>query len=216
MSNPIHIDIVSDIVCPWCAIGYYRLLAAAKQLGISHQLAINWHPFELNPNMPPEGENLRRHLAAKYGTTLEGSIAARKKLTTLGAEVGFTFNYFDEMKMLNTRKAHTLISLAGEKGIQNQMAEALFSAFFAEAKDISNSTQLVELATTLGLTKNEVQDTLHNQQREQSVIAAERHWLDQGFHAVPVIIIGQKAVLPGAQNIATYASMLHQAIVKAG
>ena len=86
----LRVEIVSDVVCPWCVIGYYQLAKAARETGVD--LDVDWHPFELNPKMAAEGENLREHLAAKYGTTLEGSIKARARLTEMGAALGFTFN----------------------------------------------------------------------------------------------------------------------------
>ncbi len=101
--QPIRIDIVSDVVCPWCIIGYKQLERAIALTGIPAEIA--WHPFELNPEMAPEGENLREHLAAKYGTTPDGSRQARARLTALGAELDFTFDYADDMRMVNTFRA---------------------------------------------------------------------------------------------------------------
>lgn len=89
MTQTIRVDIVSDVVCPWCAIGYFQLAKAADEIGIG--IEVHWHPFELNPQMAEEGENLREHLAAKYGTTPEGSKKARERLTDMGAALGFTF-----------------------------------------------------------------------------------------------------------------------------
>ena len=103
-SKPVPVDIVSDVVCPWCVIGYYQLAAASRETGVA--IDVRWHPFELNPGMADEGENLREHLAAKYGTTLENSIKSRARLTELGADLGFEFNYADDMRMYNTFRAH--------------------------------------------------------------------------------------------------------------
>ena len=97
----VRIDIVSDVVCPWCVIGFKQLEKALELTAIAAE--IDWHPFELNPHMAEEGENLREHLAAKYGTTREESIRARARLTELGDELGFTFNYSDDMRMYNKR-----------------------------------------------------------------------------------------------------------------
>ena len=90
----LRIDIVSDVVCPWCIIGYKQLERALSQLGDAVDAEIHWHPFQLEPKMPAEGQNLREHLAAKYGTTREQSIAARERLTMLGASLGFRFDFF--------------------------------------------------------------------------------------------------------------------------
>ncbi len=98
----VRIDMVSDVVCPWCVLGYKRLEKALQTVSDTLRAEIHWHPFELNPDTPPGGRNLRAHLAAKYGTTLEGSIRARAELTRMGKSLGFTFDYFDEMKTFNT------------------------------------------------------------------------------------------------------------------
>ena len=107
--TPLRVDIVSDVVCPWCVIGYHQLAHAANATVVA--IDVHWHPFELNPNMVQEGENLREHLAAKYGTTPEGSRKARARLTEMGAALGFTFNYADDMRMVNTFRAHQLIDI---------------------------------------------------------------------------------------------------------
>ncbi|WP_370161434.1 DsbA family oxidoreductase, partial [Limimaricola soesokkakensis] len=128
MSEPIRVDIVSDVVCPWCVIGYSQLARAAEEIGIA--IEIHWHPFELNPQMAEEGENLREHLAAKYGTSPEDSVKARARLTEMGAALGFTFDYADDMRMVNTFRAHRLIDWATEQGRGHEMNLALFEAFF--------------------------------------------------------------------------------------
>ena len=100
----VRVDIVSDVVCPWCVVGYRQLARAAEQAGVA--LDVNWHPFELNPRMADEGEGLREHLASKYGTTVEQSRRAREALTRMGAEVGFRFDYKDDLRIVPTA-AHT-------------------------------------------------------------------------------------------------------------
>ncbi len=111
----IRIDIVSDVVCPWCIIGYKQLERALQDSGVAAK--VRWHPFELNPHMAEEGENLREHLAAKYGTTPEGSRQARARLTELGAELGFVFNYAADMRMHKTPSGPTSFCTGpGRKG----------------------------------------------------------------------------------------------------
>ena len=141
---PIRVDIVSDVVCPWCAIGYRQLARAAEATGIP--LELHWNPFELNPDMPPEGENLRAHVAAKYGTTPEASRQARDRLTELGASLGFTFDYADDMRMVNTFKAHRLIEWAGETAQAHAASLALMKAFFARREDLTDTEVLARVA----------------------------------------------------------------------
>ncbi|KZY62444.1 MULTISPECIES: DsbA family oxidoreductase [unclassified Oleiphilus] len=207
-SKQIMIDILSDAVCPWCVIGYYRIQAAIKDLGIEDQVSIRWHPFELNPSIAEEGENLREHLAAKYGTTINGSIEARKRLTALGQEVGFQFNYFDDMRMFNTRKAHLLLRWAEEKGKQTQLAESFFRAYFSDHKDISSKEVLLQIVASLGLDKSEAEDVLDNPTFQTELVEIERKWLSGGFHGVPVVIINGEEVLQGAQETETYREAL--------
>jgi len=204
----IPIDILSDVVCPWCVIGYKRLSTAIHDLGLENDVVIRWHPFELTPHMPASGENLRQHLANKYGTTLNGSIEARKRLAALGEEVGFKFNYFDEMKMFNTRKAHILLRWGAEQGKQTELAEAIFSAYFLNREDISSTEVLLNSVKSIGLGPEAAHDVLQNSDYEEEIIDTERRWLSRGFQGVPVIIFGDKKILAGAQEISTYINAL--------
>ncbi|GAL20831.1 2-hydroxychromene-2-carboxylate isomerase/DsbA-like thioredoxin domain [Vibrio maritimus] len=151
MSQKIKLDVVSDVVCPWCIIGYKRLEQAIRELGVEDRIDLEWQPFELNPHMPLEGQNLREHLAEKYGTTKEDSIRARENLTNLGAELGFRFQYDDDMKMLNTFESHILLEYAKSQGKQTELKLRLFSAFFGEGKDISNREVLANELQAVGL-----------------------------------------------------------------
>ena len=196
----IQIDIVSDIVCPWCIIGYKRLEKALELISDQVQANIHWHPFELNPNMQEGGENLRSHLAAKYGTTLEGSIKARANLTQMGAELGFTFNYFDEMKMFNTFKAHQLVQYARKYSKEQDLILRLFSAFFGEAKEIDQMEVLVKEAEAVGLDVNEARFSLEEAQYASLVREEENEWKALGIHSVPTYVINKKQAISGAQS----------------
>lgn len=102
--QPLRIDIVSDVVCPWCVVGYKQLDEALRQTNTDYE--IHWHPFELNPNMPSEGQNMREHIMEKYGSTAQQSDESRARITQAGAEVGFDFNFTDDMRMHNTFNLH--------------------------------------------------------------------------------------------------------------
>lgn len=134
MENKIKIDIVSDVVCPWCTIGYKRLEKAISELGIQDQVEIEWQPFELNPNMPAEGQNIQEHIAEKYGSTLEQQKESQQRMVEAGAELGFTFDYFDEMRMANTFEAHILLEYAKDFGKQTDLKMRLTKAFLAKEK----------------------------------------------------------------------------------
>ena len=203
---PIRVDIVSDVVCPWCVIGYRQLAKAAQNTG--SELDIHWHPFELNPQMTEGGENLREHLAAKYGTTLEGSIKARERLTDMGAALGFTFNYADDMRMYNTFRAHQLIDWASEQGKGHDMKQALFAAFFTLREDVSDMQVLADSAASIGLDRNDALTMLQSGERADIVRQKQQFWIRQGIQGVPAMVFNQRHLVTGAQGEDNYARIL--------
>ena len=206
-SNPIRVDIVSDVVCPWCVIGYYQLAKASCDTGI--QIDVHWHPFELNPQMAEEGENLRDHLAAKYGTTLEGSIKARARLTEMGATLGFTFNYADDMRMVNTFRAHQLIDLAEEYDKAHEAKLALFCAFFTRRENLNDPDVLVAIAGEIGLDQTSAHQMLDHGHRANKVREKEQFWISRGVTGVPAMIFNRQHLVSGAQGEENYARILH-------
>lgn len=206
--TPLRVDIVSDVVCPWCVIGYHQLAHAANATGVA--IDVHWHPFELNPNMVQEGENLREHLAAKYGTTLEGSIKARARLTEMGAALGFEFNYADDMRMVNTFRAHQLIDWAEDQGRAHDMKLALFAAFFTQREDLNNVDVLADVAASIGLDRDTVGAMLESGERAESVRKKERFWTSRGVTGVPAMIFNHQHLVTGAQGEETYTNILKQ------
>ena len=210
----VQIDIVSDVVCPWCIIGYKRLEQALELLKDKLEAHIHWRPFELNPNMPEDGENLRAHLAAKYGTTLEGSIKARAMLTQLGQDLGFEFNYFDDMRMFNTFKAHQLIHFAAQSNKATAMKLRLFSAFFGEAKVIDDIDVLVAEAGAIGLDASLARTVLTEQTYAQDVRTEQRLWTSKGISSVPAFVFNNKVGLSGAHEVQTFVNAIQSAIAQ--
>ena len=209
MSKPhTRIDIVSDVVCPWCIIGYKRLEKALEMIKGQADVEIHWHPFELNPDMPQGGENLRAHLAAKYGTTLEGSIKARANLTKIGSELGFTFDYFDEMKMFNTFKAHQLLHYAREYNKEHVLKMRLFSAFFGERKEIDQTDVLLAEAFAVGLDETETRLVLQEERYANAVRTEEREWAARGVQSVPTFVFNDTYGFAGAQEPEVMADIL--------
>lgn len=207
----LEIDIISDVVCPWCVIGFGRLQKAIEQLSNQIDVKINWHPFELNPSMSDTGENLRAHLAKKYGTTLEGSITARKVLTDLGQGVDFKFNYFDEMKMLNTHQCHQLLLWAKDSGKQTQLAMALFELFFTNKSEFTQE-KLLEVVTGLGLNEKEAEHILQTNLFSQEVKRIENQWRQHGIQAVPAFIFNMQEILLGAQEVETFFTAINSSM----
>ncbi len=199
MKKTLRVDIVSDIVCPWCIIGYKRLEKAMQMFENDIKFDLHWQPFELNPGMPDGGENLRSHLAKKYGTTLKGSIAARKRLTEMGAELGFTFSYYDEMRMYNTFKAHQLVHWANQYDKQTELHLQLFAAYFSEQKAIDQAPVLLEAAAHVGLDVDEAREVLESGLHANDVKDIETSWIRQGVQGVPALIFDEKYLISGAQ-----------------
>jgi len=210
MNEKVKIDFVSDVVCPWCAIGYKRFEQAVKELGVEERIKLEFQPFELNPNMVKEGENLRQHLAQKYGTTREDSIRARKNITQLGAEVGFKFDYSDEMKMFNTKHSHLLLQFAAQHGKQQALKIALFDAFFGQRQDISDKVVLESLLLKLGLPVKEGLATLDDERAMQLLKKTEDHWTNLGIYSVPTIVLNEREAVTGAQSVGTYKQVLRE------
>ncbi|WP_439861107.1 DsbA family oxidoreductase [Pseudomonas sp. MBLB4136] len=204
----LRIDIVSDVVCPWCIIGYRQLATALQATGTPHE--IHWHPFELNPDMPPEGQNLRDHVAEKYGTTREQSEDSRARLTAIGAELGFAFRFADDMRMHNTFNVHQLLHWADQQGRMHDLEQALFTAHFTHRRDLSDLGVLADVAAEVGLARAEALAVLQDQRFASAVRAAENAWLNQGIRGVPAVIFNRRHLVSGAQGVENYTRILEQ------
>ncbi len=205
----IRIDIVSDVVCPWCIVGYKRLQKALATMADKIEAELHWHPFELNPQMAEEGENLREHIMTKYGATAQDSDRNRNNLTQIGAELGFEFGFSDNMRMQNTFKAHQLIHYARLQGKETEMELRLFSAYFSEHKDINDIETLVAEAKLVGLDENESRAILSDGRYAYDVRSEEQEWVAKGVRSVPTYIINQKYAISGAQPPEAFVEILN-------
>jgi predicted DsbA family dithiol-disulfide isomerase len=206
MSDPVRIDIVSDVVCPWCAVGYHQLRKALAETGAEAE--IHWHPFELNPDMAQEGENLRHHLAAKYGSTPAQSREIRQRITDLGTELGFGFNFTEDMRMQNTFRSHQLIHWAAEQGRETDMKLALFKAYFTDGLDINDIDVLVGITKSLELDEADARLALEKERFAEAVRETQTFWTSQGISSVPAIIFDRKYLVPGAAGIEQFKAVL--------
>jgi predicted DsbA family dithiol-disulfide isomerase len=196
--NSLQIDIVSDIMCPWCIVGYQRLqqvLSKFPELDIK----LNWHPFELNPNLAEDGQNLAEHLAQKYGSTPEQSQQNRQHLTDLGKELNFDFNFSADSRIFNTFLAHQLLFWSAQFDKQTQLKLALFHAYFTEQKTPQDIDVLVNIAVQVGLDADEARAVLQEGRFALEVKKAEQLWISRGVQAVPALIFNQQYLLSGAQ-----------------
>ncbi len=208
MSGKIKLDIISDVVCPWCIIGYKHLEAAILELDLQDKVEIEWQPFELNPDMPPEGEELRAHVARKYGSSKADSDNARINITQAGAKYGFNFDYYDGMKIVNTIDAHILLDYAHQIGQQTELKMRLFSAFFTEHKDISNRDVLIKEAEVIGITTAQALALLADDEIRSRVQAQAAEWQQMGITGVPTVVFNRTSALTGAQPQETFKQVL--------
>ncbi len=208
--SSLRIDIISDVVCPWCVIGFKRLENVLKQYEGDIKAEIFWRPFELNPDMRAEGQNIREHLQEKYGSTPEQSRMIRQRITNLGADLGFDFQFSDEMKIYNTFKAHQLLCFAEQFGSQTELKMALFKAYFSDSKDISDNQVLLEVIAEVGLDVESAQLILTEDRFSSDVREQESFWQQQGIHSVPAIIFNQQDLISGAQDETVFTDYLKQ------
>ncbi|WP_282168540.1 DsbA family oxidoreductase [Ruegeria atlantica] len=209
----VQIDIVSDIVCPWCTVGFRQLDLALKEQNVLANL--RWHPFELNPNMPPEGQNLREHIMEKYGSTVEQSQQARDRLTQIGAELGFTFNFNDDSQMVNTFAAHQLLDWAETQGRQHPLKMALFEAYFTNQQDVSQSEVLLDAAQVAGLDRDAAHAALTSGDHIAPVRQKQQFWTSRGVSGVPSMVFEGKYLVTGAQGAETYSDLLQRCLTEA-
>ncbi|MEP4037953.1 DsbA family oxidoreductase [Pseudophaeobacter sp.] len=206
--SPLRIDVVSDVMCPWCIIGYRQLATALEATETAYEL--HWHPFELNPEMPAEGQNLREHIIEKYGATPEQSEQNRAQMTKLGTDLGFDFRFDPEMRMHNTFDAHQLLHWAETQNRKHELKQALFSAHFTHHRDLSDTTVLADIAAEIGLDRDEALAVLQDQRFADPVREVQGFWRSQGIQGVPAVIFDQKHLVSGAQGIENFTSILGQ------
>lgn len=215
-TNPrpvVQIDIVSDVVCPWCIVGFRQLDLALKQENALARL--RWHPFELNPTMPPEGQNLREHIMEKYGTTAEQSQQTRDRLTQLGAELGFAFNFDDDSRIVNTFAAHQLLDWAETQGRQHPLKLALFQTYFTDQKDVSQIDALLDAVRAAGLDAELARSALESGAHVAAVRQKQEFWISRGVSGVPSMVFGGKYLVTGAQGTDSYAQILRRCLAEA-
>ena len=206
--SPLRIDIVSDVVCPWCIVGYRQLRQALDETGVAAEIV--WQPFELNPQMPPEGQNLGEHIAEKYGSSPEDSARNRAHLTALGAELGFDFAFDAGSRIVNTFAAHRLLHWAEPVGKQMALKLALFEAYFTQGKDVSQAPVLADIAASVGLDRAGALAMIEDGRFADDVRQAERFWTDRGIRGVPAMVFDRKHLVTGAQGVETYTAILRE------
>jgi predicted DsbA family dithiol-disulfide isomerase len=198
------IDFVSDISCPWCVIGLNALEAALTRVGDLIEARIRFQPFELNPDLPPGGQNIAEHIAQKFGPGRKPSAEARAAIRARAAEFGFTMATSDDSRIYNTFDAHRLLHWAGIAGRQSELKHALFEAYFTHGRSPDDQDTLVETAAAAGLDPAAARDVLESGRYAAEVRAAERVWREAGVNAVPSIIVNDQHMITGGQPVESF------------
>lgn len=199
----LRIDFVSDVMCPWCVIGLGGLQQAIAAIGTDADISIHPQPFELNPDMAPEGENVRDHITRKYGAPASASSATRDMIRERSADVGFVMNSGADSRIWNSFDAHRLIHWAeqdcGGPAAAVAMKMALFAAHFTRNANVSDHDVLVEVAAGTGFDRHAAREMLDSKKYADDVRGAELYWRREGINAVPAAIVNGRYVISGGQ-----------------
>jgi len=208
MAN-MKIDFVSDVSCPWCAVGLKSLEAALARVGSAVDAEVHFQPFELNPQMAPEGEDVAEHLARKYGPSLDMA-RSQEALAARGDAVGFHFDFRKRSRIYNTFDAHRLLHWADGEGKQLALKNALFNAYFTQGQDPSNHELLVSVAKSVGLEEKRAREILASDEFAREVRDRENFYTNAGIHSVPAVIINDRHLIQGGQPPEVFEQALRQ------
>ena len=212
MTQTLKIDFVSDVSCPWCAIGLAALEQALARVQPDVAAELHFQPFELNPQMGPEGQDITEHLTQKYGSTAEQQAQIRETIRQRGAELGFTFRMDKRSRIYNTFDAHRLLHWAGGQGAAPQLAlkRALLQAYHGEGRNVSDHDTLVAIVEAAGLDAAEARQVLATGRFAAEVRERERFYQQQGIRAVPAVIFNDRHLIQGGQPADVFEQALRQ------
>jgi predicted DsbA family dithiol-disulfide isomerase len=211
MTTTLKIDFVSDVACPWCAIGLASFEQALKDIGADIAVELHFQPFELNPTMGTEGADAAEYLIAKYGMNREQLAESRKRIAERGAAVGFTFG--ERKRVWSTFDAHRLLHWAGVEGppgSQHALKWELLRAYHGEGRNPAAHAVLLELAIAVGLDGERAREVLARNEFADDVREAERFWQQAGINAVPAVVINRRHLVSGGQPPEVFAQALRQ------
>lgn len=212
MATPLKIDFVSDVSCPWCAVGLGALEAALARVAPDVRAELHFQPFELNPQMGAEGQDIGEHLHGKYGSTPEQQAQMSETIRQRGEAVGFTFTPGARRRVYNTFDAHRLLHWAELEGLERQHAlkKALLKAYFTDGLDPSDPETLVRLADDAGLDAARAREILAGDAYADAVRERERLYTDAGIHSVPAIVLNDRHLISGGQPVEVFERALRQ------
>ncbi|HIE49828.1 MAG TPA: DsbA family oxidoreductase [Gammaproteobacteria bacterium] len=206
--NTLKIDIVSDVVCPWCVIGFRNLKKAIKELENELSFKISWRPYELHPEIPSNGYDKELYMQQKFGPT-RGK-GAYDEIIKIGKDLNFDFNFSKSERIPNTFFAHRLLWYSEQKSLQNELSEALFYAYFTEGQDVGSIKILVNIAAEIGLDALQVRTFLESKSGTNEVEDQERESLEKSIGAVPTYIINNQYLIQGGQQPETFVAFLRK------
>lgn len=204
----LHIDIVSDVSCPWCIIGYKGLEKALSNVSDRISADITWMPFELNPNMPEEGQEIVEHITQKYGISVEQSEQNRAAIKQRGLDVGYQFGNRGGGRIYNTFDAHRLLHWAENQGKQTALKLALFDLYFQQSGNPNDHEQLLDVVEKIGLDRAQAKIVLDENTYAEDVRAQQQQNQQMGISAVPAFIINKKFLISGGQPAETFEQAL--------
>ncbi|WP_293576309.1 DsbA family oxidoreductase [Phaeobacter sp.] len=202
----VKLDILSDPICPWCYIGKTHLDKALAEAG-DHPFVIEWHPFQLNPDMPREGMDRRAYLEGKFGGK-DGAVRAYAPVVEHAEKAGLSINFEAMQRTPNTLDAHRLIHWAGIEGKQNDVVDALFQAYFVDAKDIGDKDILADIAAGAGMDRDVTLRLLAGDTEIDDIKNRDAHSREMGVSSVPTFIIANQHAVPGAQQPDLWAQVI--------
>ena len=209
--SQLKIDIVSDVVCPWGAIGYKKLSKAMEDLNEEILFEVNWKPYELHPEIPTEGFNKEEYYKIKFRNS-NGSKDRFNHITEEGKKAGLEFNFDKSKNLPNTFLAHRLLWFSRSKDMQDVIAEALFHAYFTEGRDIGSIHELISISTENGLQKSEIEDFLKTDIGSDEILREELRAKEMKIFSVPTYIFNKKYLLVGGQEANTFKSYMKKVI----
>ena len=215
MSTRMKIDFVSDVSCPWCVIGLRALEDAIARIGPEIEVEFEFQPFELNPQMPSEGQDLGEHIMQKYGMSPADTARNREAIRARGAELGFEFRMDKRDRIYNTFDAHRLLAWAAGEGRQRELKHALFSAYFTRGESPGDHAVLLAAAESVGLDSLRAAAVLAGDEYAEEVRAREGFYHQHGIHAVPAIILNERHLLQGGQPTEVFEQALREIAAQA-
>lgn len=216
MSKQLRIDFVSDVSCPWCAIGLKSLEQALVRAADAVTADLHFQPFELNPQMGPEGQDITEHIAEKYGATPEQQEHSREMIRQRGADVGFQFDMSRRGRIYNTFDAHRLLHWAETQGRQRDLKMALFESYFTHGEDPSSHEVLLDVAGRVGLDRGEAERILQSDTYADEVRTLEEVFQRAGVRSVPAVIVNQRHLISGGQPPEVFEQALRQIAAQEG